>query len=281
MTAVTASPPCAVVTLGMYDPPYLNEAQDVLWAALRRALVDQGIERALGPLPQSLDRQRAIGDALADPRLALGHTCGYPLRKLYAGRLKPLATPIYASPWMEGAWHRSAIVVRADEPATGLAGMRGRVAAINGRDSNTGMNLFRAAVAPLAGGQPFFSRVVETGGHLLSLQAVSEGRADIAAIDGVTFTLAARHAPERVAGVKVIDVTPATPGLPLVVRKDVTDEVVAALRRGLDALLADASAAPAREAFGLIGFEPIAEEAYDRVLELEREAVAAGYPELA
>lgn len=91
MTAVTASTPSAVVTLGMYDPPYLNEAQDVLWAALRRALVDQGIERALGPLPQSLDRQRAISDALADPRLALGHTCGYPLRKLYAGRLKPLA----------------------------------------------------------------------------------------------------------------------------------------------------------------------------------------------
>lgn len=271
----------AVVTLGMYDPPYLNNAQDALWAILRRALVAEGIEDALGPLPQNLDRRRAIGDALTDPRLALGHTCGYPLRKFYKGRLKPVATPVYASPFMEGGWHRSAIVVRADEPATALAAMRGRVAAINGRDSNTGMNLFRAAVARLAGGQPFFSRVAETGGHLLSLEAVTEGRADIAAIDGVTFTLAARHAPERVAGVKVIGMTPSTPGLPLVVRHDVGDEVVAALRRALASLLADASAAPAREAFGLIGFEPIPEAAYDRVLELEKEAEAAGYPHLA
>jgi ABC-type phosphate/phosphonate transport system substrate-binding protein len=143
------------------------------------------------------------------------------------------------------------------------------------------MNLFRAAVAPLAGGQPFFSRVVETGGHLLSLEAVTEGRADIATIDGVTFTLAARHAPERVAGVKVIGVTPATPGLPLVVRQEVDDGVVTALRRALIALMADESAAPAREAFGLIGFEHIPEAAYDRVLELEKEAVAAGYPHLA
>lgn len=281
MTVADRSSPDAVVTLGMYDPPYLHGAQDALWAALRRAMVAEGIEQTLGRLPEALQRERPIGDALADPRLALGHTCGYPLRKFYAGRLKPVATPVYASPFMEGAWHRSAIVVRADDPATGLAELRGRVSAINGPDSNTGMNLLRAALAPLAGGRPFFSRVVETGGHLLSLQAVSEGRADIAAIDGVAFTLAARHAPERVTGVKVIGVTPATPGLPLVARHDTPDEVVAALRRALDALLADGSAAPAREAFGLIGFEPIPEAAYDRVLELENEAVAAGYPRLA
>lgn len=281
MTAADASSLEAVVTLGMYDPPYLHGAQDALWAALRRALVAEGVEDAVGRLPEVLQRQRPIGDALTDPHLALGHTCGYPLRKFHAGRLRPVATPVYASPFMEGAWHRSAIVVRADDPATGLAELRGRVAAINGQDSNTGMNLFRAAVAPLAGGQPFFSRVVETGGHLLSLRAVSEGHADIAAIDGVTFTLAARHAPERVAGVKVIGVTPATPGLPLVARHDTPDEVVATLRRALDALLADESAAPARAAFGLIGFEPIPEADYDRVLALENAAIAAGYPRLA
>ena len=275
------SPDEAVVTLAMYDPSYLHAAQDALWAALRRALVAEGVEDALGPLPPVLRRERAIGDALTDPLLALGQTCGYPLRKFHAGRLKPVATPVYASPYMQGAWHCSVIVVRADDPAATLAELRGRVAAINGRDSNTGMNLFRAAVAPLAAGQPFFAGVVETGGHLPSLSAVAEGRADVATIDGVTFTLAARHAPERVAGVKVIGTTPATPGLPLVTRVEVPDEVVAALRRALAALLADETAAPAREAFGLVGFENVAEAAYDRVLELEDAAIAAGYPRLA
>ncbi|WGD31040.1 PhnD/SsuA/transferrin family substrate-binding protein [Ancylobacter sp. WKF20] len=280
MTALPASAD-AVVTLGMYDPPYLHAAQDQLWAALRRALVAEGVEDSVGHLPIALDRDRTIGDALADPRLALGHTCGYPLRTLYAGRLKPVATPVYASPFARDGWHCSAIVVRAEDPARTLADLRGRVAAINGRDSNTGMNLFRATVAPLAEGRPFFARVIETGGHLISLAAVTEGRADVATIDGVTFALAARHAPERVAGVKVIGETPATPALPLVVPVERSEAYVAAVRRALEALLADESAAPARAAFGLTGFAHIAEAEYDRVLELERAAVAAGYPTLA
>ena len=45
----------------------------------------------------------------------------------------------------------------------------GRRVAINGRDSNSGMNLLRAAVADLAGGRPYFSRVIETGAHMASL----------------------------------------------------------------------------------------------------------------
>ncbi|HSI40205.1 MAG TPA: PhnD/SsuA/transferrin family substrate-binding protein [Xanthobacteraceae bacterium] len=276
-----AAPAAAVVTLGMYDPPFLHAAQDALWAALRRALVAEGVDTLAGRLPAALDRARPIGEALVDPRLALGHTCGYPLRTRYAGRLKPVATPVYATPYTEGGWHRSAIVVRVDEAAPDLAALRGRVAAINGTDSNSGMNLFRAALAPLADGRPFFSAVVETGAHLASVEAVAQGRADVAAIDGVTFTLAARHAPERVAGVRVIAVTPASPGLPLVVPVDTPEPQVAAIRRALDAFLADPAAADAREAFGLVGFEAIPEAAYDRVIELENAAIAAGYPRLA
>lgn len=280
----TASPrvrPAAVVTLGMYDPPFLHGAQDALWSALRAAMIAEGVEGMAGPLPARLARERPIGDALLDPALVLGHTCGYPLRTRYAGRLRVVATPVYASPYAGEGWHRSAIVVRADDPAPDLAALRGRVVALNGYDSNSGMNLLRAAIAPLAGGRAFFGGVVETGAHLASLAAVAEGRADVAAIDGVTFALAARHAPERVAGLRVLDVTPESPALPLVTRAEAADELVAALRRALDRLMADDEAAPAREAFGLTGFALLPDAAYDRVLELERAAIAAGYPRLA
>ena len=271
----------AVVTLGMYDPPYLATQQDALWAALRRALLREGIDALAGPLPARLNRARAIGDALLDPQLLIGHTCGYPLRTRFAGRLRVVATPTYATPYTVGGWHRSAIVVRAGETATSLAELRGRVVAVNGFDSNSGMNLLRARLAPLAGGRPFFAGIVETGAHLASLAAVTDGRADVAAIDGVTFTLAARHAPNLVAGVRVIDVTPASPGLPLVTRADAAPDLVATLRRGLARLIEDEEAAAARDAFGLTGFAVLPEAVYDRVLELEQAAVAAGYPELA
>src|SRR5665811_293725 len=92
----------------------------------------------------------------------------------------------------EGAKHCSFLIVRRGEAERGLAGFRGARAAINARDSNTGMNLFRAAIAPLAKGHPFFSDVVVTGAHALSFAAVAEGTADIAAIDCVSFGLLRR-----------------------------------------------------------------------------------------
>ena len=67
--------------------------------------------------------------------------------------------------------------------------------ALNAHDSNTGMNLFRAAIAPIAGGAPFFRAVVVTGSHEASVAAVAEGRADLAAIDCVSFALLGTRPP--------------------------------------------------------------------------------------
>jgi hypothetical protein len=40
-----------------------------------------------------------------------------------------------------------------------LKEFRGAVAALNAHDSNTGMNLFRAMIAPIAGGRRFSPRL--------------------------------------------------------------------------------------------------------------------------
>ncbi|SHO67265.1 ABC-type phosphate/phosphonate transport system, substrate-binding protein [Pseudoxanthobacter soli DSM 19599] len=265
------------VTLGMYDLPMLREANDRLWAYLRDRLVARGWRG----VPELIDRSRAIDDALADPGLVLGHTCGYPLRTRFAGRLRVVATPDYRGPYASGGRHCSVVVVRHDDPAADLAALYGRVAAVNGFDSNTGMNLLRAAVAPLAGGQAFFGGVLETGAHVASLAAVADGMADVAAIDGVTFDLVARHTPDDVAGVRVLTRTADSPNLPLVTRMGAPDALVAALRAALDEAARAPELAAAREALGLAGFLVLPDEAYDRVLELERAAAAAGYPRLA
>ena len=93
---------------------------------------------------------------------------------------------------------------------------RGNVAAINGPDSNSGMNLFRATIAPVADGRAFFGAVVTTGSHRASLEAVADGRADLAAIDCVSFALMKRQSADLVERVAVVAESPLSPGLPFI-----------------------------------------------------------------
>ena len=116
---------------------------------------------------------------------------------------------------------------------------------------------------------------------MASLAAVADGQADVAAIDGMTFDLVARHMPDGVAGVRVLARTADSPNLPFVTRADAPDALVAALRAALEDAVRAPELAAARETLGLAGILVLPDEAYDRVLELERAAAAAGYPRLA
>jgi ABC-type phosphate/phosphonate transport system substrate-binding protein len=162
-----------------------------------------------------------------------------------------------------------------------LADFFGARAAINARDSNTGMNLFRAAIAPLAHGRAFFSAVVVTGAHALSLAAVAEGTADIAAIDCVSFALLRRGRAEPVERVEVLQRTPSSPGLPFIASAALAPEALATIRRCLFETLADARLAEDFAALGLTGAEVLEPQAYEHTSELEEAAIALGYPELA
>ena len=158
-----------------------------------------------------LQRSRAVGRSTrsgAIPQLIFGQTCGYPYWKSLRGRVALIATPTYGFDGCEGADHCSFLVARRGHARGGLAGFRGGRAAINARDSNSGANLFRAAIAPLARGRPFFGQVVVTGAHALSLAALVEDRADIAALDCVSFALLLRGRPELVERVEVVGRTP-------------------------------------------------------------------------
>jgi len=266
-----------VASLGMYDFPWLEAANDVLWAALAGRLRARGLAGA----PERLDRRRGLREVWADPGLLLAHTCGYPLVTELAGKVAYVATPRHLARGCEGAEHRSLVVVAEASPARGLGDLRGARAAVNGLDSNSGMNLLRALAAPLAREGRFFGEVLVTGAHLASLAAVADGRADVAAVDCVTHALAARHRPGLLAGTRVLAETAATPALPLVTRRDAPPGELAALRGALAEVAADPALAAARAELLLEGFEVLPEGAYGRVATLEREAAEAGYPRLA
>ncbi|MDH3595247.1 MAG: PhnD/SsuA/transferrin family substrate-binding protein [Rhodospirillales bacterium] len=266
-----------IASLPMYDLPELRAATDAWWQGLARAFRRAG----LGEVPDGLSRDLGAEAAWRGPGLLFSQTCGYPLTHAFKGVLRLVATPAYAAAGCSGPCYSSAIVVRADDPARELGELAGRICAVNNRASQSGCNALRHAVARYAVQGRFFARVVETGEHLASLTAVAGGRADVAAIDAVTFALVTACRPSAVSGLRILGWSEQAPGLPYVTRADAGADRLARLREGLQAAMDDPALAPAREALLLTGAEPLPAAAYDGIDEMEAEAAARGYPDLA
>ncbi len=257
-------------------PSVVVEAQRAFWAFLRDHLQSKGM---VG-LPDTLDEILPHHEAWLDPRLVLAQTCGFPFVKHLKGRVRLVATPVYEAPGCSGADMCSFIITRERGAPKGLAACRGLRAAINETGSNSGYNLLRAAIAPHAGGRAFFTDILETGGHLASIEAVRSGEADLAAIDCITYDLLRRHAPERIEGLVILTETPRGPNLPFITRLSASDHEIASLRAALKAAIDAPELADARAILGLKDVVVLEEGAYDILLAHEQAAIAAGYPDL-
>ena len=255
--------------LPMYDFEPLRAAHTNFWAAVASRA---GIDAVL---------RQGEGFEFTDPDLVMAQTCGLPLTTtLVAHGLQVLAVPLYMAPGCNGPNHRSFVVVRAEDAIASLADARGTRCAINGYGSNTGMNLLRAAIAPLAGGKPFFSDVRVTGAHAASMAAVADGEADIAAIDCVTWAHLARLEPALTGRLRILAETPASPALPLVVPASTPAAAIESLRQALHAVADDPTMRPICHALLIAGFAELPLSAYDAVGALVAQATAAGYPRL-
>jgi len=257
-------------------PEPVAQATEALWGFLRDVLRSKGVEQ----VPDALDRQTLYSAAWLQPELLLAQTCGFPFAKTLRGRVRLVATPCYDLPGCDGPRMCSFVIARRDEGISSLEDLRGKRAAINSQDSNSGMNLFRAAIAPIADGRSFFDWVIETGGHAASIVAVGEGRADCAAIDCVTYGHLQRLAPERLADIIVVARTPSGPGLPFITHGSASDQDVEVLRDALAAAMSEPDLADARGVLALTGFSVLADADYDALLALETEAESLAYPQL-
>lgn len=264
----------AVASLGMYDSAGVQDANDRLWSAIAGRLREVGV----ADVPDALDRGRPLEAIWGDPNLLLAQTCGYPLVTRFAGRLKYVATPRYGAVGCEGVTHRSRVVIRKRDPADRLQDLRGRRLAINDPASNSGMNLLRALIAPLAGGDRFFGEVVETGSHAASARAVAEGEVDIASIDNVTYAHIEQETPMVAAELRTLTWTVASPALPFVTAASTPDRLVSQLREAVRVAIEDERGASGR--LLLEGIETTGIRRYDALRRLELAAHRSGYPAL-
>ncbi len=193
----------SLASLPMYDRPETAAANDRYWQAIRTRL---------GHGPDTLTRTGELWDHWLSPDLVLSQTCGYPYRARLHGLVTLVGTPDYGLDGCPPGHYRSIFVARADDPRTDLRAFADAPFAYNEPLSQSGW----AAPQNHALAQGFsFTNPHQTGGHRLSARAVAEGRADLAALDALTWSLIQRHDPFA-ADLREIDRTTPTPVLPYI-----------------------------------------------------------------
>ncbi len=267
----------SLASLPMYNPPEAPGASAALWQGLARHLSRAGI----ADVPDRVVAEPELPGHWLSSDLLFSQTCGYPLTHALSGRVQLLATPCYDAPGCEGSSYCSFLMVPADSPATSPADLRGKRAAFNTPDSQSGMNALRAVIAPLADGGRFFSHAIETGSHGASLDLVAGGGAEVAAIDCVSLALYSLYRRPAAARLRALCRTASAPSLPFITAARTRHETIMRLRDGLRAAMADPGLAGARQALLLRDVMLLPESAYEPILDMERSARRLGYPILA
>ncbi len=266
----------SIAAFPMYDFPHLEDPHAQLWSSIRDHLITAGVADA----PQHLTRGLQPEKSWAHPALLLGQACEYPLAKLFANSIRVVAHPKYRVKGCLEASYRSAVLVRRDDSARTLSDLKHRRCVINDPTSNSGMNLLRAAVAPLAKGKPFFSRVLASGSHRNSLEMVAGNAADVLAVDCVTWAHLQRLDPSIAAELRILTWTSPTPSLPFITAANTDDSVLRTLRMALAEFVADERSRSARDALFIEGFDLCPTGGFSEVMKLEYLATRAGYPQL-
>ena len=213
--------------------------------------------------PQKLTRSKeslaSLSDTAKEGKLFLAQVCSLPAL-VYSDSFQVLASPVYCVDGCDSYLTRSVLIVRADstiETIESLLCMRlyegDLTIAISSRTSTSGCLLLAATF-----GRDFMSRAVGrikyTGSHLGSIHCVSEGRADLAAVDCVTFATIRRYFPgnfiiihsnyfycrkyvnvisDVLRAVKIIGYTVSVPSAPYVTSANAPSDIVSCLQTSL------------------------------------------------
>ncbi|MER9326393.1 PhnD/SsuA/transferrin family substrate-binding protein [Mesorhizobium sp. M0488] len=261
-----------VAALPMYDWPEARDEVDAQWAGLRDAFRQRGIDapetivRRIGDLPPVPGGIRdAQGKLIAPdpatlppdeldfhqvwlhPALLFAQTCWGPMELGLSRHVQVVGQPSYdAYEGGQGELYSSALVMQAGEgaevrsPADGSAFLpldliRGKRFTFNSLDSMSGIIALTRDLEAQGESLDIFSSRSESGGHRGSIVAVAEGKADVAAIDCESWSLARRFEPAAQA-VAVVGWTARRKGLPFITAGTTPEKTVRALREALAGL---------------------------------------------
>ena len=238
-----------IASLMMYQHSAIDGALARYWGALREALRNEGIAA-----PVSLSNAAEEFSVWRAPDLVLSQTCGMPYRLWLHSEVNLIGTPDYGLEGCPPGHYDSAFVVRADDPRRQIEDFATSRFTYNQTFSQSG---YAAPYAHTTARGFWFADRRQSHGHARSAMAVAEGRADIAAIDGVTWRILARHA-DFAANLRVLERTAPSPGLPYIAAQGADKVGTASAVRTAISQLSDAD----RTLIGLQGLIDIPAEHY-------------------
>lgn len=201
----------AIASLPWYPFDSIRAAQDAFWCHLRDELKSKGLSDA----PDRLSDPRDYRSHWASPHLLLSQCCGYHIAT-EAQELRVVAAPEFMLEDVPAGHYRSLIVKRQGVAGDVLEDFLGRRAAYNEDQSYSGHTALLCAI-PLHLLRPgFFEEMIPTGSHYESMKALADGRADVAAIDEISYSLIAADCPDLVKNLRVISKTQSAEAPPYV-----------------------------------------------------------------
>lgn len=238
--------------MAMYPAESLRSSWDALYGMVARQVTGA---------PNELRWDIDAHESWRSSQLALGMTCGWPLVTQLLRRVRVIGTFLYAADGAVSHAYRSVIIAR--RPAI-IADLAGGTFAFNSADSLSG---YISMISLLPTGQRSWSGpTLETGAHLISIDAVRDGRADIASIDAMTWIYTQRAAPETLQGLAIIDRGPLVPHLPLIANIDTTDEVLNEWRTAFAETIRNPALADTLDRLMIRGFVALNVDDYETAL---------------
>ena len=242
----------------MYPVDGLRPGGDDLYAAVAERVGRVGPRVPSSPMRWDLDQHATW----LDPAMVAGMACGWPLITALRDQVRVVGTFAYALDDVVSHLYRSRIIARADAGLSSIDAVDPSTvtAALNSSDSLSGCISLLASVG--RGHRQWPGQVEWTGAHVLSIDAVRSGRADIASIDGLTWAFLARDEPHALDGLITIGRGPLVPCLPIIVNRTTTDDELATWRDALVETVRDPAMVLVRETLMIRDFVPLEYSGY-------------------
>jgi len=196
----------------MYDWPEVQAHNDQFWKTLRQALQDYGFNG----LPLTLTRPHST-QCWTQQNNGLSQTCGYPLKHDLGILVELLGTPTYDAQYCNDGYYASVILTRREDIRSCIAEFKYAKPAVNSLNSQSGYNALVNLVGDMkiTDTQQYFATPLISGSHRQSILAVAERRAELCAVDPVSWKLAQQF--EKASKkLSVLGLTSYTPALPLI-----------------------------------------------------------------
>jgi phosphonate transport system substrate-binding protein len=191
-------------------------------------------------------------------------------------RIKLLVQPEFE----DGLSYRCIIIVPFRSAVKKLEDLRGKIVAFTDRESHTGC-IVPSAVISNRGYNPktFFEKIVFTGSHDRSIQAVALGMVDCAAVDSLVWESNVKQDPSLRRRVRIVWESEAYGPPPIVVPANLPEKLESDLRTVFLTLHEDEEGRGILRDIGIRRFVPARREDYDTAIEMYRRSRSRGYVE--